>query len=276
MRHRGLLPSTPARIAHRLGAPSHPAIAAALKAGVRGSGDLTGFCPPRPDQRKSEKCHSHSGPGAVYVAFGAAGKPLPWVPSYELTAACTYSDNRLRSAPLGWPLGQMPVLFDIGAELQDVADAMSRWGLGPLSANVDASNSDVPDNTANGPTPEADVDRLVIAGADIIAGEYSIAVDRAAPVIVAASIDAKIPVWLGTAVGGAFELLQPGQVAQAEGGAGHAMYVAGYRTAPGTDSTLEYRVINSWGASWCDRGACWASEAWLLACWDLWPMAVVS
>lgn len=33
-----------------------------------------------------------------------------------------------------------------------------------------------------------------------------------------------------------------------------------------------FRLRNSWGESWGDRGTCLVTEAWVRACWDLWAV----
>jgi C1A family cysteine protease len=75
----------------------------------------------------------------------------------------------------------------------------------------------------------------------------------------------------------AFENLTPSEVAGVQNaadpnGGGHAVYLYGYRT--NSAGKFEYRLRNSWGIGWCDGGDCWVSEAWLLACWELFPVAV--
>ena len=146
-----------------------------------------------------------------------------------------------------------------------------------MLAPQDGRFSDVPGNDT--PFPEPTVSDLAVAGQDLIAGEYQIPVDDTAPTTVALCLDAGIPVWLGTFVDTAFENLAANDIAQPADqsdpqGGGHAMYISAYRTA--SDGSFEFRVENSWGSSWADGGAVWASSAWLKACWNLWPMAVVS
>jgi hypothetical protein len=108
-------------------------------------------------------------------------------------------------------------------------------------------------------------------------GEYSIPVDSSAPNLVALCIDSKIPVQVGFFCDSAFESLTPSQVAGAPNqndpsGGGHAVYLYGYRT--NAQGEFEFRLRNSWGNAWCDVGDCWVSTAWLLAAWELFPIAV--
>lgn len=264
MAGKGLKRSTPHRVAHRLGAASHPQIQALLATTLPASFQLTPAA--RSDQGESETCHAHS---AISCSDMVNGAPTPGSPL--CLASCTYSDIRNAATPPGQAL---PPLQDTGAELQDDADALRRWGKAPLGAQIAGRSgvSDVPDDS--GAFPEPNVDQVEAAGHTLITGEYSIQVDADAPRTVAASIVAGFPVWLGTLVGSAFQSLQAGDIAQPcpdsdTTAGGHAMYISGYRTNAAGE--YEFRVENSWGTGWCDGGACWASTAWLLACWDLWP-----
>jgi hypothetical protein len=262
---RGLHRSPPEKVAHRLGAHL-----LGLGAVPKGAASLTPC--QRMDQGQSSTCHAHSAAGAVWTACNAKGRPMTFVPSPREIASTTYADVRAAATPPGQPL---PPLQDQGADLQDDATAMAKWGVCPMGATV-GRFSDVPDDNGYG-FPEPVVSELQIAGQDLIGGEYQIPVDDSAPTTVALCLDAGIPIWLGTFVGSAFENLgatgiaQPPDESDPKGG-GHAMYISGYRTA--ADGSFEFRVENSWGSGWADGGAVWASSAWLKACWSLWPMAV--
>jgi papain like protease len=272
---RGLKRTTPSKVAHRLKAHLHPAIAAALRTGPRGSAQLTPC--PRMDQGATGTCHAHSCGAAIYTAFTAAGKGLSFVPSPRMIASCTYADVRASSLAPG---ANLPPLTDDGAELQDDATAVANWGVAPIqSPTSDGRYSDVENDPPNNIFPEPDPMQLQMGAQDLISGEYSIAVDKNAPLTVAASLDSNIPVWVGFVVDSAFENLGQYDVAQApntndQNGGGHAVYLSGYRTSSG--GSLEFRLENSWGSGWGDSGAVWCSTAWLLATWDLFPMTVVS
>lgn len=267
---RGLKPSDPSRIMHRLAAARHPELAKVL------AGTLSGNVTLQPcaimDQGQTSTCHAHSAAAAIWCAYNAAGKPLPYTPSPLVIASNTYADLRTTA---GWS-GAMPALADNGAQLQDDADAIRGWGVAPMGAPIGGRYSDVPEGS---PFPEPDLSSIEMGGEAIVSGEYSIAVDSSATSLVVASLNAKIPVWLGTLVGDAFERLTADGIAQPtpasdKTAGGHAMYISGVRT--NATGGLEFRVTNSWGSGWADGGGVWASEAWLLACWDLWPMAVTT
>lgn len=301
---RGLRPSTPARIAHRMGALSHPGIAERLGAGLTGSADLEPFCPSVTNQYAKEVCFAFSLSSAIACARAAKGRPLGFVPSQALIASLVYAKEQRRSKPPGT---SWQGLLDVGAELQDGADIVATWGVAPMGAAVSDSNADLPDGpfapNAPGapPFPEANVKAAIEASAQIIDGEYQIAVNQDAPSLIAASLDAAIPVWTGGLVGGAFEGLGPSDVAEPtptseRGAGGHAQFFSGYSSvakllassnptfvqaaknalAQGwTTTDLLARITGSWGTGWGDAGRVWVSPAWQRAQWNLFPMAVV-
>src|SRR6185437_8481510 len=119
---------------------------------------------------------------------------------------------------------------------------------------------------------------LEIAGQKLVVGPYGVnPADPSASDTLAAAIVAKIPVGIATFVDSAFEGLQPGQVAGAPNqsdptGGGHALLFTGFRTVNGE---RQWKVRNSWGASWNEGGYCWASEAFRASCWESHPLALV-
>ena len=274
IRGTGLKRSRPERTSHRLGASLHPAIAAALKAGIRGNADLSQYLPARFDQGQTSTCHAHSMAAGIACALAAAGKPLLFVPSPLLIASTTYADVRARTVPIGQPL---PVLSDDGAELQDDVDAVAKWGVGPIGSDIEGRHSDCP-SVQEPSFPEPDVSALQVSAGHLLSGEYSIPVDSSAHEVVAASLDAGIPVWVGGLVGSAYENLGPNDIAQPtpdtdSSAGGHAQLIAAYRT---TGAELQFLVVNSWGTGWALNGTVWASTAWVETLWSAYPMAVVS
>lgn len=252
----------------------HPNIAAALKAGIRGSADLSQFLPARLDQGQTSTCHAHSMAAGLFAAFASAGKPLGWCPSPFLIAATTYSDVRARTIPVGQPL---PILVDEGAELQDDADAVAKWGICAMGPSVEGRNSDCP-STQEPSFPEPDVPQLLQAGQRIVGGEYAVPIDSGAPEVIAASLDAGIPVWVGGLVGADYERLGPQDIAQPTPSddttaGGHGQLLVAYRT---TGAELQFLIVNSWGTGWAHNGTVWASTDWVTSLWNAWPMAVAS
>lgn len=223
---------------------------------------------PRLAQRNGT-CHAHSAAGAIWCALNASGKQLPWVPSPKLIASCTYADVQ-------GPADGRGGLQDTGADLSDDATALATWGIGPMSEADLAQGTDEPALAEGDAYPEPSTSELVIAGSNLIAGEYAIPVDAHASYACALAITQGYPIWVGFEVDEAFEQLGPNDVAQApvagKGLGGHAVYLSAFRTA--ADGTREWRLENSWGTGWADGGAVWCSDAWLMATWMLWPMAV--
>jgi hypothetical protein len=269
---KGLLRPDPAKLARRLHASLHPLLAAGGT--PRGAASLTPC--QRLDQGQTGTCHAHSAAAAIWTALNSAGKPVAFIPSPRLIAATTYADVRAASTPVGEPL---PPLQDTGADLSDDATALAKWGVAPFaeSSTSDGRFSDVENDPPDNVFPEPDVAQLQIAGADLIAGEYSIPVDSGAPNLCALALDAGLPIWLGFFVDSAFEAATASTIVGAPNqsdpsGGGHAVYLSAYRTA--TDGTFEFLLQNSWGDGWAMSGAVWCAQAWLLETWMLWPMAV--
>ena len=264
---RGLHRPDPKKLARRMHAAYHPLLAGGTP---KGKAQLTPC--PRLDQGASGTCHAHSAAGSIWTAFKAAGQEI-FVPSPRVIASTTYAEVRAAA----YPTGPLPQLQDTGADLSDDATALAEWGVAPIQAPTsDGRYSDVEND--KGWFPEPDLGRLLIAGADLISGEYQIPVDSSAPSLCALSLDGGIPIWLGFFVDSAFQSLGPSSIAQPPdtsdpSGGGHAVYLSGYRTA--SSGQYEFLLQNSWGSGWAGGGAVWCSQAWLLACWMLWPMVVV-
>ena len=242
------------------------------------------------NQRYTSKCHAHSRAAGLYTAFSAAGIALPFVPSPELIAECTYADDRAAATPVGQAL---QVMRDVGAELQSSSDATRRWGLAPIQpVSSDMSiYTDCPDNTAMpGPDgqlpalPEVDVARVQIAASKLTLPEYQLAgAGASVTALVLASLDTKVPLQVGGPVGPAYEALAPGQVAMAEpDGDGHAQVVDSYRPMTdaersqcGSKGTYLFEVNGSWGLDFANFGVAYVSEEWIEANWNYFPLIVV-
>ena len=259
---RGLHRPDPAKLARRLRVPL-----GSTQLGPIGHAELEPC--PRLDQGQTGTCHAHSAAAVIWTAYGGT---LTFIPSPRQIAACTYADVRSAVTPPGLPL---PKLQDTGADLSDDAAALATWGIAPMGPPTsDGRASDVENNPADNTFPEPDPSQLLVAGSDLISGEYQIPVDANAPTLCALSLDAGVPIWLGFFVDSAFEQAGPSTVIGAPNqsdpsGGGHAVYLSAYRTA--ADGSYEFLLQNSWGSSWADSGAVWCSTAWLLATWMLWP-----
>ena len=222
---RGLHRPDPAKLARRLGV----ALGGAQPIG-HASLEPCG----RIDQGQTGTCHAHSAAAVAWTAYHAAGRDLPFIPSPRQIAACTYADVRSAVTPPGLPL---PKLQDTGADLSDDAASLATWGIAPMQGPTsDGRNSDVENDPADNTFPEPDPSQLLVAGSDLISGEYQIPVDANAPTLCALSLDAGVPIWLGFFVDSAFEQAGPSTVIGAPNqsdpnGGGHAVYLSAYRTA---------------------------------------------
>jgi hypothetical protein len=267
-----------------MGAISHPLIGAAYKAGIKGGADLvTPFFGPRKNQYVTETCFAHSLASGLEAARAAKGHALTFSISPQTIAALVYGKEQRSGAP---PAGGWPGLQDLGAELQDAADVVGSWGVAPMGPAVSDSNSDVgdgpyaPNSPGAAPFPEADGLRVIEGSANLIDGEYQIPVDANVAEVIAASLDALVPVWVGGLVGDAYEALAANDVAQPcaandPGAGGHAQVIGGYRVVSGTGE-IQLLTVNSWGYSWANNGTVWCSTAWARALWQAWPLAVAS
>lgn len=253
----------------------HPQIAAALRAGIKGSADLSAFLPPRFDQGQTSTCHAHSSATALACALAYAGRPLGFVPSPLAIASLTYADVRAAAHPSG----KLPPLADDGAELQDDATAMARWGVEPIGPGVQGRYSDVPNDTGYG-FPEPTKSEIQRGASHLIGGEYAVAIDDALPETIAACLDVGVPVWIGGTVGAAYETASASSVqdptpSSDKTAGGHAQVIAGYRVVTGTGE-IQGLVVGSWGTGWALNGTVWVSSPWMRGLWSAWPMTVTS
>lgn len=269
----GLLPSTPAKVAHRRPAQEHTRILAARATGPSTGHELEA-CPIL-QQRNSGTCHAHSAAAARWVAQKAANKPLLWVPSPLSIASLVYADTQRVGAPLG---GAWAALVDLGAELQDDANAIKAWGICPIGPSPDGELGDVPNDPPDNTFPEPDLTSLEKSGETPGDAEYSLDMSSTDLVdMAAATIDAGMPIRTGFFCDSAFMQLGPNDIAQAPNvndpqGGGHSTYLRAHRLV---GASRQFRLTNSWGTSWADRGEVWVGEAWLRACWDLFPVPAV-
>jgi hypothetical protein len=225
------------------------------------------------------------------MAKAATGNPLGWIPSQLALGSAGYAVERAISNPTG----VLPTLQDAGAELQTGADAIRIWGIKPMGESPTGLNSDVPDMADGSPFPEPRIGDLEVSGQELVNGEYSIPVDSGAPGLVDQLLSAGVPVQNGGLVGQATQSLTSSQIegptpADDTTADGHARLIVGWRIAGFDTSSLplfqeidaigvkgkKYRIIlNSWGTSWCDGGYSFAADDWLLAQWNLFPIAVL-
>ena len=170
--------------------------------------------------------------------------------------------------------GERP-LADDGRLCTDCLEVIASQGVAPFEGpTADGRNSDVDPSNATSPATPAEV---AAAASNLVnLGENSIDPnDPNVSDLVASCLAAGGIVYLGTQVGQAFEQLAGAMVAQPDpandpNAGGHALDIVGYRTMP--DGSRQFKVQNSWGESWDEAGECWASLAWVQACWELHPL----
>ena len=277
LERRGLLQSHPSRSAYRTSAEEHDDIAAALAAGPKGSADLTSYLGARTDQGRSSTCFYHSKASCQYGAAALAGAPLLFFPSPLVGASCTFAMVRAAATP---PDQELPELKDTGAALEDAA-AVDKWGVARIGVQIAGRDgvSDVPDDKPGVAFPEVDESQIIKAASTIMTGEYKITVNDRAPLLLCATLDARVLAWNGFFCDSRFEALKPGEVAGVPDesdplGGGHATLYAGYRIVPRNGiKKIEGLKVNSWGKSWCEAGCVWVSEEHVMAEWEIWPFA---
>jgi hypothetical protein len=255
-----------AELDHRCAQPLHPAHAAALAAPLPASADNS--LQPVTDQGQSSACTWHSLVKGIQICTGFYG-------SMHVGYSCT-----------GELEGETP-LADDGRQCTDSLTVAATIGVCPFEGDSpDGRNSDIytaADTTAkpaNVCLPATAAEKALAAERRFDFGGNSISpTDADVSNLVAGCLAAKGVVYLGTQVGAAFEQLAGETVAVPDpandtSGGGHALIIVGYRTA--SDGSRQFRVQNSWGESWDENGECWASLAWVQACWELHPLLPIS
>jgi hypothetical protein len=265
---KGAKRSHPDKLAKTLAARDHEVIRAALAAPLPTEATLERFDVKRTNQGQSSACTCYSTIGAVAVSLGAAG-----VPGFVGSMHCLYSASGL--------LGSGLPLEDDGRQLADVM-ACLQSGLVPFEGDDSAPElSDVTTaNVCELVTPEEQCAEVThVVGQHTIDLTAPDAIDVACATLVG-SPPAEIVV--ASYVGPGFENSGPADVVEPEtptdppqpGSGGHAIRIRAYRT--NASGKREFQVVNSWGYAWCDKGCVWVSEAWLLACYEAWPMTCVA
>lgn len=232
------------------------------------SADVSGFAAGVLDQGPTGACTGHGGAQGLVIAFAAAGRPLPFVPSPD----GLYRDERCLERTKG-PDGTFPPLTDEGAEPADLFRAGALCGVRAIQApTADGRNSDVDPATVN---DEPRLDQSATEALTIITGGYRIdetAADMAEQVC--AALAAKMPVGLGFFCDSRFQAWTPAAGPlnsynlQDQTGGGHFVVIVGYRTD--ASGARIFRILNSWSALWGDTGFIEVTTAWLRAvAWDL-------
>lgn len=279
---KGLHQTDPANALVRVSIENHPKVARALKA-LRGSADLSAASPKVLNQGNSSTCWAHSAATLLYTRRTVLGHGTA-LQSPLYFAQCMYAAYRAAKYPAGsFPAGYDGQLQDQGAQLDDAARCFGQWGSEPfgLEEQLPAGGTDVPATSdADGnplPLPELAPDQLMSGMNAIFGGEYDVGPSAPNALdLVAAALEAGIPVWIGGLVGRAYENLQPGQVAgpcpaSDTTGGGHAQALLGYETV---NLKRRWTVRNSWGPDWCAGGNALVDDDFVAAAWSLLPFEV--
>jgi hypothetical protein len=267
-RGKGCKRSHPDKLAKRLNAAEHPAIAEKLASSLPASASLQQFEPPREDQGQTSSCTAHAASAGLTTAFAAIGKPLGFVPSPR----AIYGVTRAIERSLATPEGAEPVLSDGGAELADVMSAIAQFGICPMATiPPDGRISDVTSDNVN---LEPDLVQLTDAGTRLVIGVYGVD-PRQHDVCAAAIADGK-PLYVAFYADKGFENWVPSQAPygapiEAEppppGEGGHCVVIDAYTS--NADGSRTWEVNNSWGSLIGLDGRWRVSDAFLSACWEV-------
>lgn len=228
---------------------------------------LRRFEPRTFNQLGYEACTGHAWSLGIVVALAAAGSPLSFVPSpldiYTLA----------RAIGRGGPQGR---LSDTGAQLADVATAISTWGLRPIGALNPRGNTDCTDALIN---EEPNLKGLILDASTLVTGEYRLDLHSLMAVKNACSLlDAGIPLARGSFVDAPYETYKAGDPAVGApdesdpNGGGHATVTTGYRV--NADGSVEFEDATSWDETFGDAGHVWISASCFVASWDCYPLAI--
>lgn len=226
-------------------------LAARLAIAAIDSPSLEQFLSEPLDQGATSSCTGHAFGEGTYVALGASGAPLPWIPSpgdlYRL-ARCIDRFPR--------PDGSLAPLTDDGAQPSQVLRALSEWGVRPMRRLPDRM-SDADPRTIN---DEPKLDELEEDGATLLVGGYGIySTGKQRGQDVRLSLSILVPVTVAVPGGSdAWQSYTGGIIGPTGTPIDHDAVV--YRAELQPDGSYIYFVRNSWGW-WGEGGSCRVSEA---------------
>lgn len=229
--------------------------------------DLERHAPPVKNQTNTSSCTGHG----MSTGIKTSCPSLPFVPSEE----GLYTNGRCIDRASSVPRGALPPLTDDGATIDAVAKGISVYGVRP-SKGVPPLYSDCSEATINQEPTLRDFEE---ERHDILVGEYTItstgnhriddlrrALAAGFAVVFGAFVDTAFEEWtFAKGVQGACDTSDPN-------GGGHCMCFIGYTTLD--DGSTVFKVRNSWGLDWGDRGNIYVNEAFTQACEDLTVMDV--
>lgn len=281
----GAKSSHPTKLARTSSAAAHVAIAFTLALALpipATSKHPVNWLPAVEDQGSTSSCTSHALSQGLTATCSARGTPLGFVASPHHFYSCSGGIARAAATPLD----PMPSLMDDGRELADNITAVMTCGVAVMHGPTpDGRNSDVWSDVdvagINSPPPanvnaEPSVQTLEASAYECLSGAHTVDLSAAnAGAVCAAALDSGLALYAGFLCGSAFMRLGASEVAQPTAAndtntGGHAVTIVSYRI--NAAGAREYLVRNSWGTLWADAGNVWASEAWLLACWEVWVL----
>lgn len=218
---------------------------------------LVEHAPPVFDQGPTGSCTAHAKITATMTSATAQGTPLAFIPSplrlYQIALCLDRGlDHR----------GELPPLEDIGAEPAIIEQAIRSWGIVPMGPRP-----------ADGRFSDCDPERLAVdppllvleqSAHTLIAGDYQIHAFDPVPDLRRAIVQ-DCPVNLGFWADRDFDDWKAGdaplnhQDREDPSGGWHYATILGFWNG-------YFRLRNSWGEGWGDRGECWVGESWVRSC----------
>jgi hypothetical protein len=230
--------------------------------------DLTPHIPCIVDQDGTGTCFACAPKSAIETTLAAGGALIGIVISVLDLATLVHAIERAADGFDGQPL------WDWGGDPADVVTAITQWGVRPAryragtdeaARHCDASPDTVGPDHEPGPSEkggvEPDFADLLTDADTLIVGAHEI--DDTDPIT-----DLRRTLANGACVTVAWRVLPADELAGPDtildgraGPADHDSYIAAYKRQP--DGTFRFRLVNSWGASWGDRGMAWVTEAFI-------------
>lgn len=198
----------------------------------------------------SGSCTGHAYSCFLYAVFFAA-----FAPNFVPSPAEIYRNGRAIDR-LDWiPIDQQP-LTDDGAMPNQVKRAVNEYGVEPMKATVGGRYSDDDPATVNDEPKLLD---LEVESENLMVGDYGIishGKQRVAELRMALANGLAVTAAIA---GGsnAFQSYTGGVLGPIGEPLDHYVCIVGYRTV---DGRTEFRIRNSWGEDWGERGDCWINE----------------
>lgn len=209
--------------------------------------DLEHNCPAVMNQGRSSACTGHAPSCALFTSAGWLG----FVPSQD----AIYKNGRAIDRD-SWN-GTFAPLTDDGAMPNQVFRAINEYGLKPMGTPVRGRYSDVHEDTVN---EEPTLTDLLAEARNIVVGDYGI---KGTPE--SRRQQARVALASGKAIcaaiaGGSdmFQNYSGGVLGQLNAPLDHYVCIIGYETRD--DGSTIWKIRNSWGEDWGEKGNCWIDD----------------